>query len=192
MSNGEYWRHKLSAFLHDSPDKVIDLVDHQGRARSLAQAEGFRPSEIARKESDHAASAADRLPWPLSRVGEEILCRSELGASDRAFIHPLGKAHLSFEEDFRTALQALDVSHTTKPSIITDDPRQAFLTVWRFWQNWASAKDERFAFLPAETRLPDHTIWNHLSVTSAMQGCYGGSQKEWIEANSKARAPTNS
>jgi hypothetical protein len=101
----------------------------------------------------------------------------------------LGKAHLSFEEDFRTALQGLDVSHTTKPSIITDDPQKAFLTVWRFWQNWASAKDERFAFLPAETRLPDHTIWNHLSVTSAMQGCYGGSQKEWIKAKAQRLEP---
>ena len=46
-----------------------------------------------------------------------------------------------------TALQALDVSHTTKPVIVSDDPQAAFLTVWRFWQNWASAKDERFAFL---------------------------------------------
>ena len=31
--------------------------------------------------------------------------------------------------------------------IVSDDPQAAFLTVWRFWQNWASAKDERFAFL---------------------------------------------
>ena len=182
IPNPAYWRRKLSAFLHDSPDKVIDLLDHEGRARSLAQAEGFALSETARKESDHAASAADRLPWPRSKIGDEILCRSEFDATDKAFRHLLGQAALRFEKDFKTALQALDVSHTTKPVIVSDDPQAAFLTVWRFWQNWASAKDERFAFLPAETRLPDHTIWNHLSVTSALQGCYGGSQKEWIEA----------
>jgi len=31
-SNPEYWRRKLSAFLHDRPDKVISLLDHEGRA----------------------------------------------------------------------------------------------------------------------------------------------------------------
>ena len=74
--NPEYWRRKLSAFLHDSPDKVISLLDHEDRALSLAQAEGFDPSETARRESDHAASAADRLPWPKSKFGTEVLCRS--------------------------------------------------------------------------------------------------------------------
>jgi CRISPR-associated protein Cmr2 len=189
MSNAAYWRRKLSAFLHDSPDKVIDLLDHEGRARSLAQREGFDPSETARKESDHAASAADRLPWPRSRIGEEILCRSEYDATDKSFRHPLGNAALGFEGDFKTALEALDVSHTTKPVAVSEDPRAAFFTVWRFWQNWASAKDERFAFLPADTRLPDHTIWNHLSITSALQGCYGGSQKEWSEAKRRNQPP---
>jgi CRISPR-associated protein Cmr2 len=181
----EYWRRKLNAFLHDSPDKVISLLDHDDRARSLAQAEGFDPSETARKESDHAASAADRLPWPKSKFGTEVLCRSEFDATDKAFKDPLGQSDLRFETDFKTALQGLDIAHATKPRlVIQDDPRATFIAVWRFWQNWASAKDERFAFLPAETRLPDHTIWNHLSVASAMQGCCGGSQKEWIEARS--------
>jgi hypothetical protein len=184
--NPEYWRRKLSAFLHDSPDKVISLLDHEDRARSLAQAEGFDPSETARRESDHAASAADRLPWPKSKFGTEVLCRSEFDATDKAFKHPLGQSDVRFETDFKTALQGLDIAHATKPRlVIQDDPRAAFIAVWRFWQNWASAKDERFAFLPAETRLPDHTIWNHLSVASAMQGCCGGSQKEWIEARAR-------
>jgi hypothetical protein len=62
--NDTYWCRKLSAYLHDSPDKVIALADHEDRARSLAQAEGFEPHEGVRKDSDHAASAADRLPWP--------------------------------------------------------------------------------------------------------------------------------
>lgn len=184
--NPEYWRRKLNAFLHDSPDKVISLLDHEDRARSLAQVEGFDPSEIARRECDHAASAADRLPWPRSKLGAEVLCRSEFNAADKAFRHPLGQSAIRFQTDFKTALQGLDVAHATQPRLaIQDDPRAAFIAVWRFWQNWASAKDERFAFLPAETRLPDHTIWNHLTVASAMQGCCGGSQKEWIAARSR-------
>ncbi len=179
ITNPEYWRRKLSAFLHDSPDKVISLVDHEDRARSLAQVEGFAPSELARKATDHAASAADRLPWPVSKLGDQVLCRSEFDAADNAFKHPLGGAAIQFDSDFKTALQALEVAHVTRPRLVhEDDPRASFIAVWRFWQNWASSRDQRFAFLPAETRLPDHTIWNHLSVTSAMQGCYGGSQQQ--------------
>lgn len=73
-TRAEYWKRKLSAYLHDSPDKVLDIVDHERRARSLAQAEGFEATETA------------------------------------------------------------------------------FISAWRFWQNWASSADERLACLPAETR----------------------------------------
>jgi hypothetical protein len=69
----EYWKRKLSAYLHDSPDKVLDIADHERRARTLAQAEGFETTETAR------------------------------------------------------------------------------ISAWRFWQNWASSADERFACLPAES-----------------------------------------
>ncbi|MDA1278184.1 MAG: type III-B CRISPR-associated protein Cas10/Cmr2 [Verrucomicrobia bacterium] len=55
-----------------------------------------------------------------------------------------------------------------------ENPRAAFIATWRFWRNWAASRHADFALYPAETRLPDHTIWNHLAVTSAMQGCLGG------------------
>jgi CRISPR-associated protein Cmr2 len=28
--------------------------------------------------------------------------------------------------------------------------------------------DENYTDLPAETRMPDHTIWDHLDITSAL------------------------
>ncbi len=129
-TNETYWRRKFSAYLHDSPDKVIDLADHEGRARSLAQAEGFEPQQAARKDSDHAASAADRLPWPRWQ-----LCRSEFDATSSALRHPLGGAAISFAHAFASPAGALEKSQATRPRIADDDPRAAFLTAWRFWQN---------------------------------------------------------
>lgn len=186
----EYWKRKLSAYLHDSPDKVLDIADHERRARTLAQTEGFETTETARKNADFAASAADRLPWPKSKVGNQVICRSEFNASDKALHHPLGKSVINFTSDFASADAGLTVSQATRPRIASDDPRAAFISAWRFWQNWASSADERFACLPAETRLPDHTIWNHLSVTSAMQGCLGGSLKDWLDAKEANRPLT--
>lgn len=185
----EYWRRKLSALLHDSPDKVIKIVDHEQRAQALAQAEGFELDEQARKQADFAASAADRIPWPKSKVDGEILCRSAFDATDTALKHPLGKSSVDFGRPFPTADAAFEVSQKTRPHLSGDDPRATFLATWRFWQNWASAADERFACLPAETRLPDHTIWNHLSVTSALQGCFGGSFQPWKPGTKPPAAP---
>ncbi|MBI4657943.1 MAG: type III-B CRISPR-associated protein Cas10/Cmr2 [Verrucomicrobia bacterium] len=189
LDNPTYWRRKLSAYLHDSPDKVISIVDHEDRARSLAQAEGFHPEETTRKSADIAASAADRLPWPKTKLGDTVLCRSEFDATDNALRHPLGMTSIHFLQPFASPTAALEISQKSRPLITDDDPRAAFICAWRFWQNWASAADERFSCLPAETRLPDHTIWNHLAVTSAFQGCLGGSLKDWLDARSKGQRP---
>ncbi|MHB1310151.1 MAG: type III-B CRISPR-associated protein Cas10/Cmr2, partial [Limisphaerales bacterium] len=35
-----------------------------------------------------------------------------------------------------------------------------------------------FAFLPADTRLPDHTVWTHMQVVSALDGCADRSGKD--------------
>jgi hypothetical protein len=39
------------------------------------------------------------------------------------------------------------------------------------WRRNLVERDFRFDFLPADTRLPDHTIWNHVAVVSALAGC---------------------
>jgi len=42
-------------------------------------------------------------------------------------------------------------------------------------------KDYRLALLPADTRIPDHSIWTHMQVVSALAGCVGG-DKVWQPA----------
>lgn len=189
VDNPTYWRRKLSAYLHDSPDKVIRIVDHEDRAKTLAQPEGFQPEETSRKSADIAASAADRLPWPKDKLGDQVLCRSAFDPTDNSLRHPLGNSSIEFSRPFSSPDSALEISQKTRPLIADEDPRAAFICAWRFWQNWASAADERFACLPADTRIPDHTIWNHLAVTSAFQGCLGGSLKDWLDARSKGQKP---
>jgi CRISPR-associated protein Cmr2 len=165
-----YWRRKLSAYLHDSPDKVLNILDHEQRARRIA---GEIPAdEQSRKEADWAASAADRLPFPpSSETRTELTC----------FRHPLGGANIALNEQRLPVGAAEDVSQRTRPKLNEDDPRAAFVATWRFWRNWAASRHPDFALYPAETRLPDHTIWNHLAVTSAMQGCFGG--EPWRKEN---------
>ncbi len=158
-----YWKRKLAAFLHDSPDKVLDILDHENRARRIAGE--IPPDEQARKDADWAASAADRLPFPTSSTTKtDLTC----------FKHPLGGSSVPLNENTLPVGLAEETSQKTRPKLNEDDPCAAFIATWRFWRNWASARHADFSLYPAETRLPDHTIWNHLAVTSAMQGCLGG------------------
>jgi hypothetical protein len=176
-----YWKRKLAAYLHDSPEKVLSIVDHEQRARRIA-GENFQFDEVARKDADWAASAADRLPFPPScQTVTELSC----------FKHPMGGAVISLNEDKLPVGLAEENSQVTRPRLTGDDPRAEFIATWRFWRNWASSRHRDFALYPAETRLSDHTIWNHLAITSAMQGCFGGSFKDFLDAKNSGR-PTPS
>ena len=158
-----HWRRKLHAFLHDSPNKVLDILDHENSARRIAAGEGFAADEHFRKEADWAASAADRLPWPKAK---------QCSTATVEFRHPLDGSPLSMGNTPKG--KAEEISQKTRPVLDDAHPRRAFLATWRFWRNWASSAQPDFAHYPAETRLPDHTIWSHLAVTSALQGCFGG------------------
>ena len=173
-----YWKRKLAAYLHDSPDKVLSILDHEERARRIAGE--IPPGERSRKEADWAASAADRLPFPPSSE-----TRTELSC----FRHPLGGSKIHLNEQNLPVGAAEETSQRTRPILNENDPRAAFITTWRFWRNWAASHHADFALYPAETRLPDHTIWNHLAVTSAMQGCLGGSPQEYWEAKRRGETP---
>src|SRR5690606_6163253 len=44
-----------------------------------------------------------------------------------------------------------------------------FLAAWRLWPEKLTGEHELFTNFPADTRNPDHTIWNHLDITAAFK-----------------------
>ena len=165
-NNPNFWRKKLSALMHDSPGKVLQIWDHYQRASELQLPDSFEDYEFFDHKADHDASASDRLPFPKP-------IRSSFDGIKNFFRHPMGgNAPFKFDLAFQSVAQAEESGQVTRPSLVNDDdPKGDFLARWRFWKWWASHRDPRLAFMPAETRLPDHTIWSHLFVTSAFQGC---------------------
>jgi CRISPR-associated protein Cmr2 len=164
QSHNLHWRRKLHAFLHDSPDKASNIAGHENRAAMIKALDQFGINEFSDRQADWEASAADRLPFPhytkLSVKLNDLL----------AFNHPLGGASLPKGKDFASEDEAFSVSQKTRPFLFSDDSRASFICAWRFWRNWASDSDPRFTSLPADTRIPDHSIWHHMGVTSAFQG----------------------
>jgi len=101
------------------------------------------------------------------------------------FHHPLGGADGErCELKFDSELGGLDIlegqDSLVQPVLAVDaipgwsseeTDRARFFAHWRLWRKWSQEMDWRFGFLPADTRLPDHTIWHHMQVTSALAGC---------------------
>jgi len=126
------------------------------------------------RDCDHSAAAADRLPWPRWKFLE-----SAFDGKDNHFKHPLGGDAAFRIMPYSHADIAHHFASLNQPKLNQGDDRAQYLATWRLWRWWASDhKDSRLAFLPADTRLPDHTIWVHNSIVSALEACVTGEGKE--------------
>jgi len=179
------WKRKLAAFLHDPPSKCLDIRTHGERSHLAFRQAGFTDSEIGEYTTlaDHTAAAADRLPFPSSRPAA---LRSAFDGVRNAFIHPLGKgaepsSRLPFHKEFPSAEAGAEAESSVQPILTTSSLarfgneelqwRARYFAHWRRWPDAAAERDYRLRFLPADTRIPDHTIWNHMQVVSALAGC---------------------
>lgn len=173
--------------------------EEQGLVRTVF-AEGI-PAEVYRivRRADWWAAAADRPQWPLTEitVTTKTGVRKTFAVApwaqvrwyqDPVLIHPLSGAtyrlpgalshtdlddikHRSFEH-FANLLELCGLGKQQIP-----DWRKLALALWRFGPELAETEDsgklgELWKLLPADTRVPDHTIWDHLDLVSAFAGAF--------------------
>ncbi|MBP7824949.1 MAG: type III-B CRISPR-associated protein Cas10/Cmr2 [Verrucomicrobia bacterium] len=174
------WKNKLAAYLHDPPSKCLDIQTHGERSEAAFRQAGFTDTEIGDyfKEADHTAAAADRFPFPKSKAAG-LTCAFD--GVRNAFHHPLSGQCLPFHAEFKSVAQGVEGEQSVQPAlsasslaVLPDDDarwRARFFSHWRLWPQFAREKDYRLALLPADTRIPDHTIWTHMQVVSALAGC---------------------
>ncbi len=179
------WKKKLVAYLHDSPSKVFDIPSHRERSISAAKRAGIPEEEVEQflKECDWTAAAADRFPFPSS---QQSGLRSVFDGQRACFHHPLCARQLTFHRVFKSIQEAEESeSQSQVDGFRTSEAhfsgpgehwRARFFMQWRLWPQYAREKDYRWAFVPADTRLPDHTVWNHMAVAAALQGAASGNE----------------
>lgn len=183
MSDTNFWKRKLAAYLHDPPSKALDIRDHEERSDAAFRCAGFTDSEVGDyfKHADHAGAAADRLPFPASQASG-LSCAFD--GVRNGFLHPLSGNKLPFHAEFKSAEQGIEGEQSVQPVLTpeslaglaseSDLWRARFFAHWRLWPQHAMEKDYRLALLPADTRIPDHSIWTHMQVVSALDACVGG------------------
>lgn len=166
---------KIRALLHDPPEKALILGravngGHEGRAKALMEKlglEGVIPEEV--KEADRIASAADRVnlkgfptDWPQNPL----------------IVHPLSGKQFPIQSlaavDPHAVMASVDEVFSELRATYGDDREKLYLALWRELLPLLEAKREEdgmgqlWEVLPADTRVPDHSIWEHRRVTSAI------------------------
>jgi len=178
------WNQILLAWLHDPPNKALSIRGHVSRARDNAKI-ALGDDDVSRKrieeavtEADPMASVVERLPMPTAGDNGE----RAIGPRDGGLcvIHPLSGARANVQVP-ELADDFLNNQRKQLGSILQglsgDGHKQLrirFFAVWRLWPELLAANcAPGFALLPADTRTPDHTIWNHLDITAAFKAVAG-------------------
>ncbi|MBX6423232.1 type III-B CRISPR-associated protein Cas10/Cmr2 [Thermosulfurimonas sp. F29] len=168
----EYWREKLAVFLHDPPDKALSIREHVSRAARLKDILYISAEESLLKKADQVASGLDRTFLPRREEGGQI----EFPHHPR-ITHPTGKIEAF---DLRSLSTGAEESLTR---LVEHDTQRLndFFSVFHYFRHvlpWRLGKENigglswRWHYLPADTRLPDHSIWQHCALTSALYSCY--------------------
>ncbi len=168
----EFWRNKILAFLHDPPEKAYDYgPNHLQRAKTYASSFGLDMRLWQTHHADWSAAAADRFIFPDGRqpgvggLGGGLL-----------FKHPLSGQPAFSENDFPTHEEAERLFASVLPDFQAENPQTAHWLLWRLWMHRAaekvpgnSEKSTTTPYLPADTRIPDGTIWHHNAIVSALE-----------------------
>lgn len=174
------WDQLLLVYLHDPIDKALDIRGHESRAARYASRALDR--EVTRDEikstaslADQLASRAERLPMPTAGPDGERAVGPEDGRIEVR--HPV-----SAQPGVLEGLAIDEVGVLEAIGSIVDglpDPRSRFLALWRLLpERLAERLGQGLARLPADTRVPDHTLVQHADITSGLwasrEGAHGG------------------
>lgn len=173
------WQDVILAYLHDPPDKALSIRGHVPRARDIANL--IVGEQISRRELEDAVTTADplasiieRLPMPTAGASGERAVGPRNGTLQ--IVHPLSgvKKPLAvpgLDDRFVARQRPIFQSLADQvPATASDHMRVRFLAVWRLLKVRLIEKvDGIFEDIPADTRTPDHSIWNHLDIVAGLK-----------------------
>lgn len=178
------WNKKLVAWLHDPAEKALILLrDREGHERgtvSRLRKQLDISSHSFDKRADWLAAGADRPQWPRDADKKFPGWEQVVFANNPELIHPLAGTRIKpekFNSDLGTEeLKAISQSHF-ETLIVDGDPKQTYLNFWRFGPElarFATDLGPLWAMQPADTRVPDHTIWNHVDLVAGIHTALAG------------------
>ncbi len=199
----DYWIHKTKAFLHDPPDKAINIPGHEERANDLLAAIGLSGSSLDKDEyqrADIIASGMDRATLPGYAKSDPKLNGAIDFCTQPKITHPTGNntaLEIKLPTSCNSGQQLVGQIAKEMAELLKNDlGDKAGSGVGLSEQKGYQGEEEQFAparfhylyfilrrrlaqqnigglgglwhRLPADTRLPDHSIWQHNGLVSAL------------------------
>lgn len=179
--HGELAKLKIEALLHDPPGKAPTLWyrSHDRFSTELVRAvlgEEPRHDQVV-KLADRYASAVDRIiPRDSTESRADFL-------RDPQIIHPLSASRYDLRSLAGLDLDRIEREQREVVEALVEraggqggDPERLY---WWLWRGLGAELARRgdvgklWTYLPADTRIPDHSIWDHMRLTSAFAGALG-------------------
>ena len=175
----KFWQNKIKAFLHDPPDKalVLGCESHENvRDEILQELNLTYDSKIDR--ADHIASAMQRINLTGKLRKYCIYFKNSKNSMKPIFKHTLSGKSENLDDiknfiayGYEKALSKFGFDKKiVKEFLDKNNWKKTYFLLWRFLPE----KYPLGYILPADTRIPDHSIWDHLDVTSAIYSCLKG------------------
>lgn len=169
------WNLKIGSFLHDPPDKALRIRGHVERSTWLKERLDITigaSEESTIAKADHIASAMQRINIPDELTGMVVEFLTGKQGMQPEAMHTLSavkKNKLALAEYIASSPGTLYTVDKLIPDekiqqLRDPDPKKMFFKIWRFLPDL----EWRYGDLPADSRIPDHTIWEHLDVSSAL------------------------
>jgi CRISPR-associated protein Cmr2 len=205
-----YWQAKIWGLLHDPALKALHGNSGRGgnsfwqdlEVMQTWKENGWNPEESSKKIfkhiklADYITSASDRgaigsLSTSIN-YNENGLEISHLLSGEKLNLKVA--QHQELIANRLKYLQSKEVAlKNLIPETIKKDPQKLFWWLWRCLPEATCQlfNDETLLLMPAETRLPDSSIWSHASLTAALAGALAGYnlttedlQKDWLKGRS--------
>ena len=184
------WKNKLVAWTHDPAEKALILMrrpgGHEaGTVKNIQQALSLEGATF-NKAADWWAAAADRPNFPLPSDEGNRYWHSVYFATEGELIHPLVGKTLKMSDFNDLGIDLIEeASFNHLEGLIRRDSageidyRETFFAFWRFGPSSKGSHLGKLAkVLPADSRVPDHSIWQHLDLTSAFSSLMGDWKNE--------------
>lgn len=196
-----------------------DPAGHEGgTSKSLWSlvADGSLPTDLGQavKKADWWASAADRPQWPMNETvvqkkdGNEASVMTGFWSQVHwtkapVIVHPLTGKQFDLVSLRETAIQEVKDASLAHHALILKaldqgssqvNDKLLSLALWRFAPEPIRAENdtglgELWRLLPADTRVPDHSIWDHLDLTSAFAGAFAADEDKDVALLSLSIGP---
>lgn len=168
------WKHKLSAYLHDPAHTPRAIEGHEEQRRSILTRVGLESDAFREFDrSNEWLATADQLIFPdPATSGLSVNWEPNY----HEFRHPLGGGCLTPRQFPATAagMEEAFVSALDGIAPDSDDWKLKFIRSWRLWpERSAREKAAHLAYIVADTRIPDHTLWHHNALAAAFTATEG-------------------